>query len=615
MELFPPLGVYAGILRDICMALHNGMGAIIHGNGCTFRVWAPHADKVSVLTKRRGSEIEETFPLEMSDKGFWAADIDGIKAGDHYLFEISNGDFVAKRRDPYSKQVTHSAGVSVVVDPNAFDWQGIEFELPPHNELVIYEMHVGSFVDTKGKAGTLEGALKHFDHLKRLGVNAIQIMPVAEFAGDRSWGYNPAQIFAVESTYGGPDGLKTFVREAHRHGIAVILDVVYNHFGPSDLDIWQFDGWSENGGGGIYFYNDHRGETPWGKTRPDYGRGEVRQFIRDNVMMWLTDYRMDGLRFDMTLYIRTIGGNGGDDIPEGWGLLQWINEEIRSLGSRRITIAEDLRGTDALTADTAFGGAGFNAQWDANFVHPVRATVVTSEDAHRSMDVVRDAMLFKHDNDAFRRVVYSESHDEVANGRARVPHEIDPSNSKGWFAQKRSTLAAALVYTAPGIPMIFQGQEFLQGEWFRDDVPLDWDLNNEFRGIVRLYRDLIHLRLNKQGYSKGLTGQSISASHVNDEQNIIAFHRWDRGGPGDDVMVVMNFANSQREGYRLGMPNAGLWKLRINSDAKIYSDDFGNADVHDVETEQEKYDGLPFSVRLNLPSYSFLIFSQEPVPN
>ncbi len=160
------------------------------------------------------------------------------------------------------------------------------------------------------------------------GVNAIQIMPVAQFAGERSWGYNPAHIFSVEIAYGGPLAFKKFVKRAHQQGIAVILDVVYNHLGPSDLDLWQFDGWSENNRGGIYFYNDGRAHTPWGDTRPDYGRGEVRQYICDNVFMWLEEYHVDGLRFDGTVYIRTPHGPGSDDLPEGWSLLQWINSQI-----------------------------------------------------------------------------------------------------------------------------------------------------------------------------------------------------------------------------------------------------------------------------------------------
>jgi 1,4-alpha-glucan branching enzyme len=131
-------------------------------------------------------------------------------------------------------------------------------------------------------------------------------MPVMEFAGDRSWGYNPAHIFAVESAYGGPDGLKTFVREAHKRGIAVLLDVVYNHFGPSDLDLWRFDGWSENDKGGIYFYNDGRASTP-GRDAARLRRPEVRSFIRENALMWLRDYHIDGsLRHDR--YMRSVDG-------------------------------------------------------------------------------------------------------------------------------------------------------------------------------------------------------------------------------------------------------------------------------------------------------------------
>jgi 1,4-alpha-glucan branching enzyme len=193
-----------------------------------------------------------------------------------------------------------------------------------------------------------------------------------------------------------------------------------------------------------------------------------------------------------------------------------------------ITIAEDLRNNPWLTKPTEQNGAGFHAQWDANFVHPVRAIVTLLQDEQRSMDAIRQAIAFRYEGDAFRRIVYSESHDEVANGRARVPQEINPEDPTGWHAQKRSTLAAGLVFTSPGIPMLFQGQEFLQGEWFRDDVPLNWDLNEQYRGITRLYRDLIQLRLNTKGISRGLCGQFLNIYHVNDADN---HHRLPALGP------------------------------------------------------------------------------------
>ena len=261
--------------------------------------------------------------------------------------------------------------------------------------------------------------MEKFDHLEQLGVNAIQVMPLMEFAGDRSWGYNPAHIFAVESTYGGPDAFKTFVRAAHKRGMAVILDVVYNHLGPSDLDLWRFDGWSENDKGGIYFYNDDRSQTPWGDTRPDYGREEVRRFLHDNAMSWLHDYHLDGLRFDMTPYIRSVHGTGYD-LPEGWELMRWINLSLREQFPDRITIAEDMQ-SDPRISSTCDEGAAFHAQWDGAFVHPVRHVVIAADDKDRSIAALSEALQVRYNDDAFQRVVYTESHDEVANGRARVP--------------------------------------------------------------------------------------------------------------------------------------------------------------------------------------------------
>ncbi len=585
------------------------LGAVPHAHGVAFRVWAPHADAVCVKGDFNGWSDTVT-PMTPEAGGVWSVDVPDAKPGDGYRFLIRNGDRVLDRIDPRARQVTNSIGNGVIVDPNRFDWQGDDFHMPAHNRLVIYEMHIGSFFRERAdQPGTFELAEDKLSHIARLGANAVQIMPVAEFAGDYSWGYNPAHIFAVESAYGGPDALKAFVRSAHQLGIAVILDVVYNHFGPSDLDLWQFDGWQENGKGGIYFYNNDRSDTPWGSTRPDYGRGEVRQFIHDNALMWLEEFHVDGLRFDSTIFMRSVRGEG-DEIPEGWSLMQWITDTMRARYPGRISIAEDLRNNVWLTKTTGEGGAGFHTQWDANFVHPVRAAVIAADDGSRSMDALRDAILAVPDGDAFRRVVYSESHDEVANGKARVPQEVDPGDATGWFARKRSTLAAALVFTAPGIPMLFQGQEFLEGEWFRDDVPLDWDKNEAFRGIVRLYRDLVGLRLNASGDTRGLSGQGVQVFHVNDDDNVLAFARWDEHGPGDDLVVVINCSNRAWEAYDIGLPAAGLWRLKFNSDAPVYSRDFNGGLGGDVTGMPGPRDGLPARATLGMGPYSVLIFAR-----
>ena len=338
-------------------------------------------------------------------------------------------------------------------------------------------------------------------------MSAIQVMPPLEFAGDVSWGYNPAHLFAIESSYGGPDAFKAFVREAHGRGIAVIVDVVYNHLGPSDLDLWRFDGWGEGDGGGIYFYNDIRGVTLWGATRPDYGRGEVRTFLRDSAMTWLEEFRCDGLRFDSTVHMRTTEGYpalpGSTPLPDGWSFLAWMNDEIKARQPWKITIAEDLEDDPILVTPTEDGGAGFAAQWDAGFIRRVRPQLEAHDDAARDIDAVVAGILGEGRGDALSRVIYTESHDEVANGLVRVPEAIAPGAvTDNWWATKRAVLGSGLVLTSPGIPMLFQGQELLEDRWFDDTVSLDWEKTGTNRGILQLHRDLIALRRARDGTTR-----------------------------------------------------------------------------------------------------------------
>ena len=598
--------------RKSAEAVHPGMGAIPHDKGVAFRVWAPNADAVSVIGTFNNWDATKHALARENAEGYWYADVPAAKVGDGYKFALKTPAGGLTKIDPYAREVTNSVGHGVVYDPK-FDWGEAFHKTPPWNEWVIYELHVGTFNDPdpqNDKPATFRDVVRRFDHLKKLGVNCLQVMPVAEFAGDRSWGYNPAHMFAVESAYGGPKAFKEFVREAHRAGFAVILDVVYNHFGPSDLDLWRFDGWSQNDGGGIYFYEDWRKDTPWGATRPDYGRPEVHQFIRDNALMWVEDYHVDGLRMDMTLYIRSVRADGEPNLPDGWTLLQWINGEIREKHPNTLTIAEDLQHNDWITKPVGDGGAGYGSQWDDQFVHPIREAVIAAEDEHRSMAAVAGALTHRYNEDAFQRVIYSESHDEVANGKARVVHEIAPNDPNNWFAQKRSTLAAAMVFTAPGIPMLFQGQEFLEGGWFRDTVPVDWDNRAEFQGIVRLYRDLIHLRLNRGGHTRGLTGQHIQVIRADKANKVIAFRRWMEGGAGDEVVVVANFHRDRRDGFVIGFPADGAWKLLLNSDWKGYSALFGDYPSADVTAQPGDYDGLPNHAAVNIGPYSVLVYAR-----
>ncbi len=591
-----------------------GMGAIPGANGVTFRVWAPHAEKVYV-TGTFNEWGETTTPLAKEEGGYWSIAVPGAKAGDEYRYLIHGPTGALSRIDPYARKVTNSVGNGVVYDPKAFDWGNDSFQMATGNELVIYEMHVGTFnVKEKGRPGTFESAMEKLPYLRELGINGIEVMPIAEFPGDFSWGYNPCHPFAIESIYGGPDAFKQFVKAAHEHGIAIIVDVVYNHFGPSDLDLWRFDGWSENEKGGIYFFNDRRSRTPWGATRPDYGRGEVRQYLCDNALMWFEEYHADGLRWDAVPYIRNIEGRDADtndDIPEGWSLMQWINEEIRQRFPGKISIAEGMHNNAWLTKDVAEGGAGFNAQWDSEFVNPIRQAIIVRDDASRDLGAVSRAIEYRYDLDVFRRVIFTESHDEVANGRARVPDDIWPGKVDSWFSKKRSTLGGALVLTSPGVPMIFEGQELLEDRWFQDKVPIDWSRAEDEHGILGMYRDLIALRRNLSGVTRGLCGQNIHIYHFDDNAKIIAFHRWDKQGPTDSVVVVVNLINQNCDDYVIGFPRAGLWNTRFNSDSYNYGANFANHPTPDVEANEEAIDGLPCSGKISIGPYTVVMFSQD----
>ena len=589
-------------------------GAAPYQGGCRFIVWAPHAEEVFLIGTFNDWD-KTAHQMNRGPDGLWSIDVHGVKPGDEYRYRIINAGKEFLRIDPYARRVTNSVGNAIITTPNRKTKEEA-FTPPALNEMVVYELHIGTFGKKGAESGpgNLEGAIGRLSYLKDLGINAVEVMPLAEFAGGYSWGYNPSHIFTVESDYGTPRTFREFVGEAHRLGITVIVDVVYNHFGPSDLNLWQFDGWGENNKGGIYFYNDWRATTPWGETRPDYGRKEVREYIRDNALMWLREFGADGLRWDMTAFIRNVHGRNddpGSDLPDGWSLMQWVNKEIRKFRPGAFTIAEDLQNNAFLTRAQKDRGAGFSSQWAATFVHPVREALIGAEDISRDMDAVRDAILHRYYLNAFERVIYTESHDEVSNGKARVPEEVDPGKASSWMAKKKSALGAVLVFTAPGIPMIFQGQEFLEDDWFHDQDPIDWSKKDRFAGILQLYKDLISLRLNRGELSKGLCGQEVKVYHVNQNDKIIAYHRWESGGPRDSVVIVTNFSAHSRKDYSIGFPNTGPWIVRFNSDSRYYDQDFGDfgsSSVHAVATVK---DGLPAQGTVNVAAYSALILSQQ----
>ena len=601
------------------VSTRSGIGATPYtagtAKGVTFRVWAPNAQAVSVVGTFNFWN-NTAHQLSAEGNGYWSGDVVNCPFSAQYKFAVKINGSYQQKQDPRSRLLINSVGNSVVHDPAAYAWSTPAFTAPSWNDLVIYEMHVGTFNVTTGTTvpSTFSRAIQRLDDLVDLGVNAVELMPVCEFPGDLSWGYNLSYPFSVESAYGGPNALKQFVDACHARGIAVLGDIVHNHWGPNDLSMWQFDGWSQNGAGGIYFFNDTlRANTPWG-PRPDSSRAEVQAYVRENALLWLGEFRMDGLRWDATKFIRKTD-SGGTDIPSGWSLLQAANADIDAQHPGKISIAEDFDDNAWVTKPVAQGGAGFDSQWDS-FVFAVRGVVTASSDSGRDMNTVRDAVAKNYNGAPLQRVIFTESHDEVAtdNGKLRLTSAISAAAPTGVQARKRSTLAAAVMFCSPGIPMLFQGQELLEDGGWDDTDPLDWTRATTFAGTRLMYKDMIALRRNLAGLTAGLTGDGVNVHHVNNANKQIAWHRWKDGGDRDDTVIIANFSGWPVNNYRVGLPRAGTWKCRFNSDAAIYATDNSGTPSPDVDASATAWDGMAQSGLFRVGPYSLVVYSQgDPV--
>ncbi len=586
----------------------HDVGAIVRKSGVHFRVWAPNATAVDVAVAVNGDYDWVRHAMTADGDGYWTASIHGAQAGQIYRYAITNGANSLWKNDPRAMQTTSSAGDAVIVDP-FFPWQDDAYTPTPRQQQVIYELHVGTFNRPDASTtATFYDAIKKLDYLSDLGINTIELMPISTMLLDHGWGYTPDYLYAVESLYGGRRGFLEFVQACHQRNIGVILDVVYNHLGPGDgMDIWQFDGWSENNKGGIYFYNDWRSATPWGDTRLDYGRPEVRQFIEDNVTMWLTDFHLDGIRLDSTIFIRNVKGNNNDpdnDLADGWRMLQEITKITTAINPQAITIAEDVGGNDYLTKPHGQGGAGFSAQWELQLPHIARQVLRTNNPSQINLTELVGLIERSFNGDAFQRVVFVDSHDTASNGGKRLSDTIAPRKTETTFARRQMVLAAALVLTIPGVPMILQGQEFMQSGEFNDWQGLEWELAERHEGIVLSYKHLIALRKNATAVSAGLTGNNIAIIHFDEVNKVIIYHRWSQGGPKDDVIVMLNLGPHTIENYAFNLPRNGVWRVRFNSAWQGYSPDFDTVPAADVTVQNG-------GGTILLPAATALILSQD----
>jgi maltooligosyltrehalose trehalohydrolase len=413
-------------------------------------VWAPLASKVV-------AEVgTANFDLNPDGTGWWRLDRDFGAAEIDYKFRIDDRPAFPDPRSPWQPHGVH--GPSRTVDHSRFAWTDAGFRAPPLSSAVIYELHVGTFTPE----GAFDAAISRLDHLRDLGVTHIEIMPVAEFPGGFGWGYDGVHQFAPRHLYGGPDGLKRLVNAAHARGLAVLLDVVYNHLGPSGNYLSQY---------GPYFTERHH--TPWGAALNFDGvySDDVRRFFCDNALMWLRDYHFDGLRLDA---VHAIVDTSATPFLEQ--LAAEVAELEAHLGRYFVIIAEsDLNDPRLITSPDA-GGFGLDAQWSDDFHHALH-TVITGEREGYYSDFGRIADLaatfehpylfagqhspyrhrahgrIAHGLSGHRFLAYAQNHDQIGNRALgqRLTQIVPPG---------RARIAAGLVFTSPYIPMLFQGEEW-----------------------------------------------------------------------------------------------------------------------------------------------------------
>jgi maltooligosyltrehalose trehalohydrolase len=428
----------------------------------TFSVWAPRADRVSVRLLDSDGKTRAELPMQPGELGGFTArtDLGQAPVGSDYVFVLPQA---GARPDPVSRrQVAGVHGPSRIVDPTSFRWTDERWKGLPLEDLLFYELHVGTFT----AAGTFSGVEERLSYLRDLGVTAVELMPVNTFPGARNWGYDGALLFAPHEAYGGPDGLRHLVDACHARGLALFLDVVYNHLGPEGNYLGDF---------GPYFTDRYR--TPWGSALNFDGpeSDQVRRFFIDNALHWLTEYHVDGLRLDAIHGIFDLGAR--HVLHE---LADEFHAQAARLGRRAWLVAESDLNDPRVIRPAETGGHGLDAQWSDDFHHAVHTLVTGNRrgyfvDFGRASDVakaVTDGFVYdgrysphrqrRHgassaSDAASRFVIFNQNHDQIANacqGR-RLAQLVGPERQK---------LAAVVLFSTPGLPLLFQGEELAADE-------------------------------------------------------------------------------------------------------------------------------------------------------
>jgi 1,4-alpha-glucan branching enzyme len=649
--------------------LNTPLGANLAYDGATFRTWAPQAREVYLVLGKPGGE-PSTYAknpdhlLVKNANGFWGGFFPGVKNDDLYRFYVVGTGSEGFKRDPYARELEVRGRDPwypcncVVRSPNEYAWHDAGFRPPPFNDLIVYQFHIGVFYakDDAGKdirpnrVGKILDVVDRIEYFVDLGVNALMPLPFQEYQGENSLGYNGTDLFSPEMDYsvlpadlepylarvnrlltakgfarltatdltGQINQFKVFIDLCHLHGIAVIADVVYNHAGGGfdDQSIKFFDRQPyTTDNNSLYFTDqDHAGGRVFA-----FSKKEVRQFLIDNGKMLLEEYHVDGIRYDQ---VTVIDENGG------WSFAQDLTSTLRFVKPSAVQIAEYWGAERWKGVATPPYGMGFDIGYSDVLRDDLREVIAQTtgrRDAHVNLDEVRDALYTTY-KDPGRWTVFQciENHDlldfnhQGRDRQPRIPALADPTNSRSWYARSRSKVATGLVLTAPGVPMIFMGQEFLEDKYWTDspkrpELLIWWEgLEGKDKAMADQHgftRELMWLRRRHPA----LRGEGLNVFHVHNDNRVIAFHRW-VPGVGRDVVIVasLNERTFYDYGYRLGFPGGGHWHEVFNSD--IY-DDYFNPNVQGnpggIAADGPAWDGLPTSGGVTLPANSLLVFARD----
>lgn len=639
------------------------MGANLVADGATFRVWAPNAKSVHVRGTFNNHEVRDTAALVKGGNGHWQGFISGVQDRDTYKYFIDGPDGPGHKRDPYARELG-GAEWNAVVRSVAFPWHDTGFRTPEFSNFLIYQLHVGAFVIAPGAAyaGTFLDVMDRIPYLVDLGVSALQLLPVQEFPGDFSLGYNGVDYFSPEMAYvvddtrlapylaranallaakglapyasadlrGEMNQLKALVDLCHAYGLAVIFDLVYNHAGGGfgDESLWFFDRQLGKDQAPPLWWNSlYFSDSTWaGGDVFNFGSDPVRAFLIDNARFFLDEFRVDGFRFDE---VSVIDREGHDEQghQRGWDFCQALTGTLRQHRPGALLHAEYWDVNPWIVKEPGEGGAGFHTTMTDGPRRALREVLRLASNPDRGalpLASLADQLGLDYLRARWRGVNSLENHDLVMRPKDANDHDrmdriarvADPSDPRSWYARSRARVATGLLLTMPGIPMLFMGQEFLEDKQWSDDVEnhrellIYWDgltaADPTMRDFLRCTRELIRVRWQHPA----LRGEGYGLIHVHDGNRVLAFQRW-LPGEGGNVVVVLSLANETQYGYELGFPVAGDWREVFNSD--VY-DHWVNPQARGngggVKAYGGPLHGLPASAAVTLPANSILVFAR-----